>query len=258
MKKILLLFLIMVGFVGMSHAQRTISGVISDNGGIPLIGANVLVPNTTIGTITDIDGSFSLEVPEGTTELMVSYTGYTTKMIDVSSDSVVAIALAEGELLDEVVVTAGGLERNKARIGYAIQNVDADELVKTKSVNVVNALNGKAAGVQITSSSGSPGSSANIIIRGATSINGTNSPLFVVDGIPIDNSESGNDVDGVDQSNRAIDINPNDIEDMTILKGPSATALYGVRAANGAIVITTKKGKVGKPSVSLSMGYTMD
>lgn len=258
MKKLSLLILTLFCAVGMALAQRTVSGVVTDSGGEALIGADVYVENSTLGTVTDFDGSFSIDVPEGTTQLLVSYIGYQTQNVDITSGNDFNISLVEGEVLDEVVVTAGGLERNKARIGYALQNVDAEELVAAKQVNLVDALNGKATGVAVTSSSGSPGASSNIIIRGATSINGTNSPLFVVDGIPIDNSEIGNGTGGVDQSNRAIDINPNDIADMTILKGPSATALYGVRAANGAIVITTKKGKAGKPKVEITASYSAD
>ena len=244
--------------VSTTIAQRTVSGNIIDTDGLTLIGANVTVPNTTIGTITDIDGNFSLSIPDDTKQLQISYTGFETAMIDIDSKSSYVITMREGSILDEIVVTAGGLEKNKARIGYAIQNVDPDELVKSKEVNIVDALNSKVAGVSVVSSSGSPGASSNIRVRGSTSINGTNSPLFVVDGVPIDNSEIGAGVGGVDQSNRAIDINPNDVESVTVLKGPSATALYGVRAANGAVIITTKKGEAGAPRVTISAGYTMD
>ncbi len=259
MKKVFLLFTLFFACIAMSFGQKMVTGTIVDNDGLSVIGANVLVKGTTVGTITDIDGSFSLNVPEGSNMIVVSYTGFGTQEIDVSQTSgPLDITLAAGELLDEVVVTAGGLEKNKARLGYAIQNVDSDELVNAQEVNLVNALNSKVAGVQVVSSSGSPGASANIRIRGNTSVNGSNSPLFVVDGVPIDNSSTGNGTDGVDQSNRAIDINPNDIASMTVLKGPSATALYGVRAANGAIIITTKKGSSGKPKVSISSSYSMD
>lgn len=258
MKKLSLLVFLLFSSLSIISAQRTITGTITNVNGEALIGANVLAVGTSVGTITDIDGSFSMSVPDGTTQLEVSYTGFETRMIDIANLSNVSVTLSEGKVLEEIVVTAGGLEKNKARLGYAIQNVDSDEIINSQEVNLVNALNSKVAGVQITSSSGSPGASANIRIRGNTSVNGSNSPLFVVDGIPIDNSSSGNAVDGVDQSNRAIDINPNDIETMTVLKGPSATALYGVRAANGAIIITTKRGSSGKPRVSISTSYSMD
>ncbi|MEJ2006012.1 MAG: TonB-dependent receptor plug domain-containing protein, partial [Cyclobacteriaceae bacterium] len=144
-------------------------------------------------------------------------------------------------------------------LGYSIQDVDGDEIQQSGETNIVNALNAKAAGVTVVSSSGSPGASANIRIRGNTSINGNNSPLFVIDGVPIDNSAPGNGVAGVDRSNRAIDLNPNDVASLTVLKGPAATALYGIRAANGAIIITTKKGSYNSaPQVSVSAGVTFD
>lgn len=246
------------GVVGMTIAQRTVTGTVTDESGETLIGANVLGKGSSIGTVTDIDGTFALTLAEGINTIVISYTGYETREIDVAGKSDFNIVMSEGRLLDEIVVTAGGLERNKARLGYAIQNVDAEDILAAKEVNLVNALNSKVAGVNVTSSSGSPGSSSNIRIRGSVSINGSNSPLFVIDGIPIDNSSVGNATDGVDNSNRAIDINPNDIADLTVLKGPSATALYGVRAANGAIVITTKKGKKGAPKVNISTSYSID
>jgi len=240
-------------------AQTTVSGVITDESGESLIGASVLAKGSSVGTITDIDGRYTITLPQGSNTLIVSYVGYSEKEIQVTGPGEMNINLAaNSELLDEIVVTAGGLEKNRARLGYAIQNVDADDVVAAKEVNIVDALNSKIAGVSVVSSSGSPGASSNIRIRGSSSINGSNDPLFVIDGIPIDNSSVGNAVDGVDQSNRAIDINPNDIASLTVLKGPSATALYGVRGANGAIIITTKKGETGKPKISISSSYSLD
>ncbi len=258
MKRLSLLLLLFLSLCSMTIAQKTVTGTITDSGGEPLIGASVVVKGTTTGTITDIDGNFNLSVPDDTNILVVSYTGFETQEINISNSNVLNLIMNEGSVLDEVVVVAGGIEKNKARLGYAIQNVNPDEILASKEVNFVNALNSKVAGVTVTSSSGSPGASSNIRIRGNTSINGTNSPLFIVDGVPIDNSSVGNGTDGVDQSNRAVDINPNDIASITVLKGPSATALYGVRAANGAVVITTKQGKSGKPRVSISTTYSLD
>jgi len=257
MKKFSLFIVAFLTMVSTVIAQRTITGVVTDAEGLALIGANITAKGTSVGTITDIDGNFSLEVPDGTTAIVVSYTGYTTQELSVDGLESVAIILSEGQFLDEVVVTAVGLEANKRSIGYSVQNIDADELLDSKETNIVNALNGKVAGVQVTSSAGSPGASSSIRIRGSVSVNKSNQPLFVVDGVPIDNSTggAGNGTAGVDQSNRAIDINPNDIASMTVLKGASATALYGVRAANGAIVITTKKGKAGKPVINVSASY---
>ncbi len=258
MKRLSLLLLLFLSVCSMSFAQKSISGTITDPDGEPLIGASVVAKGTTTGTITDIDGNFSLSVPENTSTVVVSYTGFETQEIDITGTSVLNLVMNEGALLDEVVVVAGGIEKNKARLGYAIQNVSPDEVLASREVNFVNALNSKVAGVTVTSSSGSPGASSNIRIRGNTSVNGSNSPLFIVDGVPIDNSSVGNGTDGVDQSNRAVDINPNDIASITVLKGPSATALYGVRAANGAVVIATKQGKSGKPKVTISTTYSLD
>ena len=252
--------------VTLGLSQRTVSGVIADDTGEALIGVNVIEKGTTNGTITDLDGSFSLNVADAAQALVISYTGFASQEIDISNGlSKVAVTLQEGAVLDEIVVTATGLEKNKRTLGYAVQNVDPDDILSSKEVNFVDALNSKVAGVSVVSSSGSPGASSNIRIRGSISINGSNSPLFVVDGVPIDNSSVGtgadpgsSDVSGVDFSNRAIDLNPNDIETLTVLKGAAATALYGVRAANGAIVVTTKRGQSGKPKVTISATYGVD
>ncbi len=258
MKHLSLILAMMFLCFGMAMAQRTISGVVTDESGSPLPFANVFVEGTTVGTTTDIDGNYSLKVPDGSTTIVVSYTGYDDQELAIGDSNVLNCTMAEGVMLNDIVVTAVGLEANRSKLGYSVQNVGSEEILASKEVNLVNALNSKVAGVTVVSSSGSPGSSSNIRIRGNTSINGSNSPLFVVDGVPIDNDERGNDVDGVDQSNRAIDINPNDIEDMTVLKSAAATALYGVRAANGAIIITTKKGTSGKPRVNISTSYSAD
>lgn len=245
--------------VGLAFSQRTITGMVGDDQGEALIGANVLVKGTTIGTVTDIEGKYSLNVPaDAGNTLVFSYTGYATREMEIGASNVMDLTMSEGAVLGEVVVTAVGLEANRAKLAYSIQNVDAEELLGSKEVNLVDALNSKVAGVQVTSSAGSPGASASIRIRGSVSVSKSNQPLFVVDGVPIDNSEFGNGTDGVDNSNRVVDINPNDIASMTVLKGPSATALYGVRAANGAIVITTKKGKAGKPKINISASYSVD
>ncbi|MFT4760707.1 MAG: TonB-linked SusC/RagA family outer membrane protein [Paraglaciecola sp.] len=258
MKKLsLALFLVLFGVTFMT-AQRTVSGMLTDKDSEPLIGASVLVKGTSVGTVTDIDGKYTIDVPAGSTNLVYSYTGFADQEITLGASNVVDVALEEGVILGEVVVIAGGLEANKRTIGYAVQNVNPDDVLAAKEVNLVNALSSKVAGVSVVSSSGSPGASSNIRIRGNTSIGGSNDPLFVVDGVPIDNSNFGNGVDGVDQSNRAIDLNPNDIASITVLKGPSATALYGVRAANGAIIVTTKRGEAGAPKINISGSYSWD
>ncbi len=264
MKKLSLVLFMLIFAISLSFAQRTVSGTLTDNTGEPLIGASIIAKGTSVGTVTDIDGTYSLNVPDDVNTLIYSYTGFVTQEIALGASNVMDIVLSEGVELSEIVVTATGLEANRARLGYAVQNVDADEITGAKEVNLVNALSSKVAGVTVTSSSGSPGASSNIRIRGSSSINGNNSPLFVIDGVPIDNSSNASDygngdgTDGVDFSNRVVDINSNDIASMTVLKGAAATALYGVRAANGAIVITTKKGKEGKPQVSIGASMSFD
>lgn len=258
MKHLLFVVAMMFFCFSIAMAQRSISGTVTDESGMPLPFANVFVEGTTVGTTTDIDGNYTLKVPDGASTIVVAYTGYGDMKLALGDSNTLSFTMAEGEVLDEVIVTAVGLEANRRSLGYSAQNVDAEDILGSQETNLVTALSSKIAGVTVGSSSGSPGASANIRVRGSTSINGSNSPLFVIDGVPISNAESGNDVDGVDQSNRAVDINPNDIEDMTVLKGAAATALYGVRAANGAVIITTKKGAAGTPRVTLSATYGID
>lgn len=229
-------------------AQRTVSGVVSDSGGEPLIGANVLVKGTTVGTITDIDGSYSIVVPEGYDQLVVSYTGFATQDINLGASNIVDIQLEQGLLLQEAVVTAFGIERERKELGYSVTTVDGDELTNARSGNVLDNLSGRVAGVRINSSSGTAGGSSSILIRGASSLGGNNQPLFVVDGVPISNSSfngTRNEIinGGADVGNRAADINPDDIATISVLKGASAVALYGQRAKNGVILVTTKRAK---------------
>lgn len=271
MKKFLQLTLLGILCSCVTMAQdRTVKGtVVSQDEGTVLPGVNVLVKGTTVGTVTDINGNYTLNIPSGGNTLIFSFIGFVTEEIDIGARNVVDVRLtSDVQQLSEVVVTAIGLEANKRDLGYSIQNVDSDEIRKSGETNLVSALSGKAAGVQVINSSGTPGASAQIRIRGNKSVQGSNSPLFVVDGIPIDNSsfttaDSPEDAvgdrgsGGVTNSNRAIDINPDDIEALTILKGPAATALYGIRAANGAVVITTKKGS-GKPKIVYSSSITVD
>lgn len=251
-------------------AQRTITGKVIDDTGEGVPGATVLVKGTTNGFITDIDGNYSLTVSDNDV-LVISFVGYVTQEIPVGSRTVIDVSLETNLTeLQEVVVTAAGIEANKRELGYSIQNVDADEVRQANETNFVSALSGKVAGVQVTSSGGSPGAAAQIRIRGNKTVQGSNAPLFVIDGVPIDNStfntSDAPDDDpanrgsgGVGNSNRAIDINPNDVESLTVLKGPAATVLYGIRAANGAVVITTKKGsKNSAAKVSYNFGYTVD
>ncbi|MEM7107546.1 MAG: SusC/RagA family TonB-linked outer membrane protein [Bacteroidota bacterium] len=262
MKKFLLSFIALVfAFLQVSAQERTVSGkVISIEDGSALPGVNVIVKGTTNGSVTDIDGNYRISVPAEGGILVFSFIGLATEEVEIGARSVLDLQMSpDVQQLSEVIVTAVGIEQNKRALGYSVQNVAGDDVIRSGETNIVNALNSKAAGVTVVSSAGSPGASANIRIRGNTSINGSNSPLFVIDGVPIDNSDPGNGVGGVDRSNRAIDLNPNDVESLTVLKGPAATALYGIRAANGAIIITTKKGtNSSKPTVNISAGVTFD
>jgi len=238
--------------------QRTITGVISDLSGEPLIGANVLVEGTTTGTITDIDGSFSIDVPEGVNTIVVSYTGYESKSVDITGMSTVTVSLAEGKVLEEVVVTALGISREEKALGYAVQQVDAQTISDANTVSAIDALAGAAAGVQITSASGAAGASSRIVLRGQTSFNGDNEALIVIDGVRMSNDENSTErtLGGVAYSNRAMDINPNDIESVTVLKGAAATALYGLEGARGVVLITTKSGSSGKLKVDVGANLT--
>ncbi len=272
MKKFLQMSIALTIFLSSSvllAQERVVSGKVTsmeDNTGLP--GVSVLLKGTTVGTITDIDGAYKITVPSDAV-LVYSFVGFESQEVNVGSRAVIDVELASDvKQLSEVVVTAIGLEANKRDLGYSIQNVDSEDIRKSGETNLVSALSGKAAGVQVISSSGTPGASAQIRIRGNKSVQGSNSPLFVVDGIPIDNSSfttadspedavANRGAGGVNNSNRAIDINPDDIESLTVLKGPAATALYGIRAANGAVIITTKKGS-GRAKVVYSTSYTID
>ena len=259
MKKITLLFLVL--FCVYSSFGQMITGNVTDTTGEPLPGVTIIVSTTNKGTTTDFDGNYSIAASSGDI-LEFSYLGMETQRITVGAINNIDVTLVEdSEQLDEVIVTAFGISQEKKALGYAAQNIDAEAITKTKQTNLVNALQGQVAGVQITNSGGAPGQSARIIIRGINSLDpqADNQPLFVVDGVPIDNStiESGTGNTPRGLTNRAADINPADIESMSVLKGAAATALYGVRAANGAVIITTKKGKKGQVKISLntSVGF---
>ncbi|WP_299778375.1 SusC/RagA family TonB-linked outer membrane protein [uncultured Formosa sp.] len=246
---ILTLFLAFV--VQITFAQeKTISGTVSDPNGLPLPGVNIIVKGTTNGTQTDFDGKYSIMSASGEI-LSFSFMGYKTKTTTVGGASTVNVTLEEDlAQLDEVVVTALGISREKKSLGYASQEVEGDAVSKVKSQNFVNSLSGKVAGLNIKPS-GTIGGSTNVVIRGNSSVAGNNQALFVVDGIPIDNGNSNSSTQqagggGYDYGNAASDINPDDIESINVLKGAAASALYGSRASNGVIMITTKKGKKQK------------
>lgn len=244
-------------------AQRAITGSVTD-GSDPLIGASVFVKGTSTGTVTDFDGNFSLSVPGNAEMLVVSYTGFTTQDVPLTAASTYSVLLSEGVQLSDVVVTALGISREEKSLGYAVAQVDGSDLTKTAENSLVSSLSGRIAGAQINNSNSGLGGSANIILRGATSVTGSNRPLFVVDGIPIaNNTHNGSAADvasaGRDYGTTAQDINPADIASVSVLKGGAAAALYGSRASNGVILITTKSGSNRKGlGVSVSTGVTFN
>ena len=264
MKKLSLVLMLVLFSVGTILAQRTISGTVSDADGEPLIGASVLVKGTSTGSITDIDGSYSVDMPEGASVLVFSYTGYKTTEVEVGASNVLDLTMEEGVTLETAVVTALGVERDEKAVGYAVQQVDGDAITRSGAVNsTLDALRGKAAGVNVVRASGAAGGGTRILIRGQTSMTGNNQALIVVDGVRIDNQtfQSETSVAGVANSNRLMDLNPADIASVNVLKGAAATALYGVDGANGVVVITTKRGSgvSGKKfSVSVNSSVAWD
>ena len=239
-------------FLTSGFSQRSISGTVTDSeSGEAVIGASIMVKGSNTGTVSDIDGKYSLEVKEDAEALIFSYVGYQTFEVAIGARSVIDVTMATDAVgLDEITVTALGIEREKKALGYAVQEVNADKVGATNGTNFVSQLSGRAAGVQVVSSGVGPGQSSSVVIRGASSLGGSNQPLFVVDGIPINNeTDTRTNTLGIasnmnlDYGNGAAEINPDDIESVSVLKGANATALYGSRAANGAIIITTKSGK---------------
>ena len=260
----MMLALLIFAGVQVVLAQTTVTGTVTsaeDNNGIP--GATVIVKGTTVGITTDLSGKYSLRIPEGGKTLQVSFVGMKTKEVTIGSQNVINVAL-EPDVLDieGVVVTALGISREKKSLGYSVQEASGEEMTRAANPNLESTLSGKFAGVQVRQSSGMPGAPSQIYIRGARAFSGNNAPLYVIDGLPISSeSDYASNVTGAAFSNRATDIDPNDIESINVLKGQAAAALYGLRASNGVIIITTKKGKgatIGKPVVSFSSNVTID
>ncbi len=246
-RKLMLLLVYLFTGIGLVTAQtQKVTGVvISEDDGQPVIGATVLVKGTQFGTITGVDGSFSLtDIPGTAKTLHVSYVGMQAQEVAIKPGRMRIVLSSDNRVLDEVVVTAMGITRSEKTLGYAAATVKNDEILSARTTNVANALSGKIAGVQVSSTSADPGAVSNIIIRGFSSINGDNQPLYVVDGVPLQNTYFS--AQGQNSSTGGItNVAADDIESMTVLKGAAATALYGSRAANGVIIITTKKGKRG-------------
>ena len=236
------------------NATHTISGIVKDENGLPIIGATVKVRGAQMGVVTDIDGKFSLKTSVGSV-LTVSYIGYKTQDIKVPEGGSLNIKLEpESKQLNEVVVTALGIKRSQKALSYNVQQVTSDELIRNKDANFINSLAGKVAGVNINTSSAGVGGASKVVMRGAKAIEQSSNALYVIDGVPMFNlgQEGGKGFESSGTTEAIADINPEDIESMSVLTGAAAAALYGSRAANGAIVITTKKGKVGHTEVTFS------
>lgn len=246
-----------------SQQDAKVSGTVEDALG-PVTGASVIVKGTTNGTITDIDGKFTLEGLKKGDIIQVSFIGYATQEIPYTGQTNLTVNLAEDtQKLDEVVVTALGMKRDKKALGYAMQELKGDDLIASREPNLANSLSGKVSGLQIVRSSNGVGGSSKIVLRGNSSLTGSNQPLVVVDGTPMDNFTGGvDDVygnSGTDMGNGLSDINPEDIESMTVLKGASAAALYGSRAGNGVILITTKSGRKNEGlGITVNAGLTAE
>lgn len=263
MKTKLFFTLLLIISATAAFAQKVIKGQISDSKGIPVIGATILEKGTTNGTITDFDGNYSLEVASATSVLQYSYIGYVTQEIKVGNNTVINVTLIEDtQALEEVVVTALGIKRDKKALGYAVSNVEGGNLSAFSKVNPIEGLSGQVAGLNISTSGSGAGGSAKVTIRGVSSLTGSNEPLYVVDGVPMDNTggvDGGADgtgmYGGTDYGNAANNINADDIESISVLKGGAAAALYGSRGQNGVIMITTKKGAKKEDRVGIKYGY---
>jgi len=255
MKKLSLVLLLVVAGVTAVMAQRTITGSVTDAEGEPLIGASILVQGTSTGTVTDIDGNYTLNLPEDAKVLVVSYTGFITQEVPVGASNTIDIVLEEDVAqLEEVVVTGYGVKRKKDVTG-SISSVSSEEFMQEANVTVQSALRGRAAGVTVQQTSGAPGAGFNVRVRGATSVNASNAPLYVVDGIPIiSDPQSQVDVGGQSQ-NPLADLSPNEIESIEVLKDASAAAIYGSRGANGVVLITTKTGSAGETKINFDASY---
>jgi len=265
MKKFLTIIgILCLGFSSIfAQTVRVTGTVTSADDGETLPGVTILVKGNFLGTSTGSDGRYSFEVPTNAI-LQFSFVGMTTQEIAVEGRQIIDVVMSSGSnVLGEVVVTALGISRERKSLGYAVQEIKSDDLTRAGATSVATAMQGKLSGVEVKPSSGMPGASAQIVIRGARSFTGDNTPLYVIDGMPVASTPAwgtGNSTSGTDYSSRSLDIDPNDIESFTVLKGQAASALYGLRASNGVIVITTKSGRNarGKPVVTVSSSVSFD
>src|SRR5690606_15016409 len=251
-----------ISLIQADRKDVTVKGRVTEENGTPIPGVTVSVPGTTVGTATDMDGEYSLSVPEGST-LVFSFIGFISQNVEVGGRTVIDIVLVENtEALEEVVVTALGIQREKKALTYATGELKGDDLLNARETNLGTALSAKIAGVQVTTAASGMSGSSRVIIRGNSSLSGNSQPLYVIDGVPIDNSNrrslgSQTFAAGVDGGDGISNINPNDIESVTVLKGPNGAALYGQLGANGVILITTKSGgRNRKTSIQYSGSFS--
>ena len=263
MKRIVLLLVAAITMsLSLSAQNRTVRGIVFGvyNGTDPLVGATVMGVGTNIGVTTDINGVFDITLPESVKKILVSYVGMKPQEFDITPDKEMVVTLQSDTSLDEVVVTAFGMKRDRKGLGYAVQDLKAEDLNTSGTTSLSSAMQGKLSGVEIRPSSGAPGASSNITIRGVRSFSGNNAPLYVIDGMPVESTPdvvhtANSMVSNASYADRSIDINPDDIESINVLKGQAAAALYGIRATNGVIVITTKRGSglsSSKPVITVS------
>ena len=263
MKRIVLILVAAITMsLSLSAQNRTVRGIVFGvyNGTDPLVGATVMGVGTNIGVTTDINGVFDITLPESVKKILVSYVGMKPQEFDITPDKEMVVTLQSDTSLDEVVVTAFGMKRDRKGLGYAVQDLKAEDLNTSGTTSLSSAMQGKLSGVEIRPSSGAPGASSNITIRGVRSFSGNNAPLYVIDGMPVESTpdvvQTANSmVSNASYADRSIDINPDDIESINVLKGQAAAALYGIRATNGVIVITTKRGSglsSSKPVITVS------
>ena len=265
-KIVLLLALMLFSWAAAIAQEKTVTGKVTDESGNPIFGATIAVKGTTIGTISGENGAYTIRIPErvANDSLVFSYIGYADQVQPLSGRTTIDVVMAQNNIeVEEVVVTSLGIKKEAKALGYAVQEVKSENLTRTGTADLSRALQGKVSGVDIKTSSGMPGASAQFLIRGSRSFTGNNAPLYVVDGMPIESGarDTYDSVEGSDYSNRSIDINPNDIESINVLKGQAAAALYGLRASNGVVVITTKSGKggeKGKTIVTITENVSFD
>lgn len=264
MKKFCLFLLTMFVFTVAVAQSRTVSGVVVFAGDDePIVGAAILPVGGGHGVATDMDGRFSISVPASVTKINVSYVGMVTRQVEITNSPMTIKLESSDNKLNEVVVTAFGMKKERKGLGYAVQDLSAEDLNTDGTTSLASALQGKLTGVDIRPSSGAPGASSQIVIRGARSFSGNNSPLYVIDGMPVESTPdfgTGNSVTDANIADRSIDFNPEDIESINVLKGQAASALYGIRASNGVIVITTKRGRINssKPTVTISTNLSAE